>query len=218
MKQTTRRRFLIAAGATIGASLLACGGFVTWGLRSPVVLPPAKLNCGKEQTMEGKILVAYASRAGSTAEVAEFIGKTLCEAGFTADVRNVKEVKDLKPYRAVVLGSAIRMGKPLAEATQFAKRNRDRLANLPVAYFMLGLGMKGENPEGRQQDLAAMAVLREVRPPVSEGLFAGVMNYAKLGKMWEFFLSKSADPGMAEGDFRDWEAISAWTHELAILL
>ena len=69
--------------------------------------------------MSRRTLVAYASRAGSTAEVAEAIGRTLAEDGAQVDVRLVKEVADLSPYRAVVAGSAIQGGKWLPEAMQF---------------------------------------------------------------------------------------------------
>jgi menaquinone-dependent protoporphyrinogen oxidase len=58
--------------------------------------------------MNDKILVTYASRAGSTAGVAEAIGKTLVENGAQVDVLPMKNVKDLTPYRVVVAGSAIR--------------------------------------------------------------------------------------------------------------
>lgn len=61
--------------------------------------------------MNNKILVTYASRAGSTAEVAEAIGKTLAETGVQVDVIPMQAVKDLSPYQAIVAGSAIRGSK-----------------------------------------------------------------------------------------------------------
>ena len=63
--------------------------------------------------MPDKILVVYASRAGSTAGVAEAIGKTLAESGVQVDVLPMKDVTDLAPYRAVVAGSAIQ-AQPMA--------------------------------------------------------------------------------------------------------
>jgi hypothetical protein len=57
--------------------------------------------------MSNKILVAYASRMGSTAGVAEAIGKTLTEGSALVEVRPISAVHDLSPYRTVVAGNAI---------------------------------------------------------------------------------------------------------------
>ena len=56
--------------------------------------------------MSNKILVAYASQTGSTAGVAEAIGKSLAESGEHVEVRPMQDVKDLAPYHAVVAGNA----------------------------------------------------------------------------------------------------------------
>jgi menaquinone-dependent protoporphyrinogen oxidase len=69
--------------------------------------------------MNNKILVTYASRAGSTAGVAEAIGKTLSARGEQVDVLAMQEAKNLTPYRAVVAGSAIQNKQWLPEAMQF---------------------------------------------------------------------------------------------------
>ncbi len=61
--------------------------------------------------MPNRILVTYASRAGTTAEVAEAIARTLTQDGAQVDVLPMKSVKDLSPYQAVVAGSAIRGSK-----------------------------------------------------------------------------------------------------------
>ena len=57
--------------------------------------------------MSGRILVAYASRGGSTAGVAEAIGQTLAAGGSEVDVRSMTEIDDVTAYQAVVAGSAI---------------------------------------------------------------------------------------------------------------
>ena len=69
--------------------------------------------------MPNRILVTYASRAGTTAEVAEAIARTLTQEGAQVDVLPMNSVKDLSPYQAVVAGSAIRGSKWLPEAIQF---------------------------------------------------------------------------------------------------
>jgi menaquinone-dependent protoporphyrinogen oxidase len=87
--------------------------------------------------MSNKILVAYASRAGSTAGVAEAIGQTLTESGAQVEVRPMQDIKDLAPYRAVVAGSAIQGGRWLPEAMQFMQTHRAALAQKPFAAFLV---------------------------------------------------------------------------------
>ena len=90
--------------------------------------------------MAGKILVAYATRAGSTTEAAQAIAealRALYSWGDTVDVLPVKAVNDLSPYRAVIAGSAIRMGHWLPEAVDFVTKNQAELAKVPVAFFLV---------------------------------------------------------------------------------
>lgn len=87
--------------------------------------------------MSNTILIAYASRTGSAGGVAETIGKTLAESGAPVEVRLMKDVQDLAPYRAVVVGSAIRGGKWLPEAMQFMRTHRATLAQKPFAAFLV---------------------------------------------------------------------------------
>ena len=100
--------------------------------------------------MSDKILIAYATEAGSTAEVAEAIGQELREAGAEVEVRLAKDVKDVSPYKAAIVGSAVRMGKLLSDATKFVKKNRKALSRVPVAYFVVCLTMKDDTEENRR--------------------------------------------------------------------
>jgi menaquinone-dependent protoporphyrinogen oxidase len=97
--------------------------------------------------MNNKILVTYASRAGSTAEVAQAIGQTLTEGGAQVDVISMTDVKDLSAYRAVVAGSAIRDRKWLPEAMQFMRTHRAELAQKPVAEFTVCITLAMKNGE-----------------------------------------------------------------------
>jgi len=87
--------------------------------------------------MNNRILVTYASRADSTAGVAEAIGKSLVEGGAQVDVLPMKNVTDVTPYRAVVVGSAIRGQRWLPEAMQFMRDHQTELASKPFASFMV---------------------------------------------------------------------------------
>src|SRR5687768_12109848 len=86
-------------------------------------LPPAGSGMSSQPAPAGRaILVTYASRGGSTAGVAEAIGRTLAERGLEVDVRPMDAVHDLAPYRAVVAGSAVRRERWLPEALRFMQR------------------------------------------------------------------------------------------------
>ncbi|MCX6571441.1 MAG: hypothetical protein NT006_08505 [Candidatus Aminicenantes bacterium] len=61
--------------------------------------------------MSQKVLIAYATRAGSTGEIAKEIGDVLIAKGFAVDVVPVRKVRDISPYRAVIVGSASGPGR-----------------------------------------------------------------------------------------------------------
>ena len=168
--------------------------------------------------MGDKILIAYTSRAGATVGVTEAIATVLREGGTEVDVRRAKEVTDLAPYRAVIAGSAIYMGKWMKDTVKFVDRHRDALSNMPVAYYAVCLTLKDYTKENRCTVAAYLEPLQEKVPevePVSVGLFAGVLDCSKLSFLYRTIIKKMGTP---EGDFRDWEAIRAWAEGLAPLL
>ncbi len=168
--------------------------------------------------MNNKILVTYASRAGSTAGVAEAIGKTLSEKGLQVDVLPMQEVRDLAPYRAVVAGSAICGQKWLPEAMQFMSDHRSELSCKPFASFMvcitLSMASAGQYLEGLK---AWMNPVRALVHPVSEGYFAGALDFSKLPFSFNVLAMRLVVllGVWKEGDHRDWAAIHAWTESLA---
>jgi menaquinone-dependent protoporphyrinogen oxidase len=168
--------------------------------------------------MNEKILVTYASGTGSTAGVAEEIGKTLADRGAQVDVLPMQQVKDLASYRAVVAGSAIRGAKWLPEALQFVQAHRIELASRPFAAFLVCMTLAMPNGEKYRPHVANMLQpVRSLVKPVSEGLFAGVLDLRKvptLGDKIKFRLSVIMGV-WTEGDHRDWNAIQAWADELS---
>jgi menaquinone-dependent protoporphyrinogen oxidase len=168
-----------------------------------------------------KILVAYASRAGSTAGVAEEIGKVLTKGGAQIDVRPMEEVQDLTPYHAVVAGSAIQNKQWLPEAMQFMRIHRAALAKRPFAAFLvcMTLAMKNAN-QYRHFVSDFLQPVRALVKPVSEGLFAGVLDISKVPSASDRFKFRlSVLFGVwTEGDHRDWDAIHTWAENLRPLL
>ncbi len=165
--------------------------------------------------MSDKVLVAYATRSGSTGEIAKRIADVLRQSGLVVDVLSVQEVKDLEAYRAIVLGSAVRMGKPLEEAIDFARRHADNMAQKPVAYFISGATMKRDTPDNRREAARHAALLQKAHEADSLGLFAGKIDYTKIPPFWRLLGQLDHSGFMAEGDFRDWEAIDEWAKSLA---
>ena len=88
--------------------------------------------------MSTSVLVAYATRYGSTQEVAEAVTATLRECGLSVDLRPAHEVDTLTRYNAVVLGAALYMFRWHKDALRFLSRHRKALMERPVAIFALG--------------------------------------------------------------------------------
>ncbi|MBI5034006.1 MAG: flavodoxin domain-containing protein [Chloroflexi bacterium] len=166
-----------------------------------------------------KILVTYATRAGSTVAVAEKIGEALRANGAIVDVCAVKEVRDVNGYAAVIIGSAIRMGSWLPEAVEFAKRNQAQLRQLPTAFFTCHRLNTSDDVTSRQAREAYTAPVRQIVTPKTEVFFNGTMDYAKLNFL-DRTLAKAVEKSTntKEGDFRNWDAIRAWAESLAPML
>jgi menaquinone-dependent protoporphyrinogen oxidase len=158
-----------------------------------------------------KILITYATRAGSTAQVAETIAQTLGTTGATVDVRPIKSVTDLAANNAVVIGSAIRFGQWLPEAVEFVKNNQTTLSRIPTAYFVVSGFLREDTPEMRQTVLAYLDPVRKILEPTAIGLFAGKMDYRKLSLLDRGIAALVKQP---EGDWRNWDAIRGWARDL----
>ena len=162
-----------------------------------------------------KILVAYASKAGSTREVAEIVAKQLDEKGFKVDLLPAKKVKRINDYHGVVFGTAIRITKPVGEGRRFAKKFGNQLQNMPAAVFSLGLAMKEDTPENRKQTEGFLAPIIEAINPFSVAMFGGKLDYETLSPMFRYVFSRDTSGQMVEGDWRNWDEIHEWTTSLA---
>jgi menaquinone-dependent protoporphyrinogen oxidase len=213
-KQINRRQFLKTFGVTLGAAAVV--GTAQWALNEPDIQFPQE-SFGKEQTMQ-KILVAYASKCGSTAEIAAAVGSTLAQTGFPVDVISAHLVKDLDSYPIVVLGTALRMEKPIPEMSDFVKKFRTVLQNKTLACFSAGVYMRSDTPENREKTMEFLTtMLSQLPPPISIGLFGGKVDLQKLSPFWRLLISQDKSL-MREGDGRDWTVINAWAEELSVQL
>lgn len=165
-----------------------------------------------------KILIAYASQFGSTAEVARSIGEVLAQNGNAVETKWVKDVTALNSYDAIIIGSAIQYDRWMPAATDFVRMHQNTLSKLPVAYFFTCLTLAQKSDKAERQAKAYADKLYALAPqvkPVSVGRFAGAIDYRKLSFAFRLlFKGLSTITGVQEGDYRDWEAVRAWADNL----
>jgi carboxymethylenebutenolidase len=183
--------------------------------------PPAGAkHLGQSQTPVGigrgivseRALVAYGSKFGSTAEIAEAIGTTLRVAGLEVDVKRAREDRSLEPYRAVVVGSAVYMARWRRDAMRLLRRRE--LAEREVWVFSSGpVGEdKGEPDEKQKRWTKPKRVQRLVtRIGAHEHVVFGGRVSEDAGGFLRKSMAKNTPPEFR--DRRDWAAIEAWAHD-----
>ena len=160
------------------------------------------------------ILVAYATKYGATQEIAEKIGEILLQAGFLSDVVPVDRVRDLTPYKAVILGSAVYIGKWRKEAVQFLKKNEKGLSQRPVWLFSSGPTGEGDPVEimkGWHFPAELQPLVDQIKPR-DIAVFHGSLNAESMSSLDKWVVKNVKAP---VGDFRDWDAITAWAASIA---
>ena len=166
--------------------------------------------------MSAPILVGYATKYGSTQEVAEAIAATLREGGLTVDCRPLKEVQTLEGYSAVALGAPLYMFLWHKDAKRFLSRHRQALMERPVAVFAMG-PLRDEAKDW--QDVRAQLDKELLKfpwlAPVAAEVFGGKHDPAKLTFPHNLIPALKQMPAC---DIRDWTAIRAWASGLAAKL
>ncbi len=167
--------------------------------------------------MSQRVLVAYASKYGSTAEIAERIGQTLRRAGLEVDVAEITPTLNPMPYTAVVVGSAVYTGVWLKPAVEFLQGYSEVLSKRPVWIFSSGPTGEGDPmtllkgwrvPEGQRH-------LVERLQPRDVAVFHGNIDTEKLNLAEKMMITVIKAP---TGDFRNWQAIEAWAGGVASAL
>ena len=171
--------------------------------------------------MSNSILVAYATRYGSTQEVAEAVAATLREDGLEVDLQPMRKVRTLEGYRVVVLGAPIYIGSLHKDAQRFLAQHREALSEQPVAIFALGPTHQDEKEmQGSRAQLDKELAKFPWLTPVALEMFGGKYDPAKLRFPDNLIASLPASPShqMPASDVRDWTAIRAWASNLAAQL
>jgi len=162
--------------------------------------------------MTKKVLMTYATRYGSTEEVASQIAQTLRESGLVVEIQPLSAVKSLADYTAVVLGTALYMFRLHKDAHRFLARNREALLKLPTAVFVLGPTHEPHDPQEWQNSREQLDKELAKYPwfkPVALEMFGGKYDPASLS--FPLKLMAGQEPAT---DIRNWEAIQAWSSSL----
>ena len=162
------------------------------------------------------VLVGYATRYGSTQEVAEAVAATLRECGLEVDIQPMRKVRTLAGYSAVVLGAPLFMFRWHEDALRFLSRHREALMERPVAVFALGPVHDPYDEDEWQsshdqldKELAKYPWLR----PIALEMFGGKYDPAKL--RFPVNLLAGKEPA---SDLRDWTSIRDWAANLKLIL
>ena len=209
MRLLNRRWFLYAA------TPLAAASTGIWAAARGPEPDLISSTCAGADQMPRKILIAYATRAGSTAKVADAIARRLCDAGLRAEVRPVAEVEPLDDYDGAVLGSAIRFAAWLPGMIGCLDANRRRLAEMPVAVFTMHMLALGDDPAAMAERAKYTAKARDLVTPVEEVFFEGMIDLARLSFLDRLAVRLVKSP---IGDRRNWQRIETWATGLATRL
>lgn len=163
-----------------------------------------------------KTLVAYATKHGSTAEIAEMIGVGLRDGGRDVDVLPAGEVVDISPYEKVVVGSAVYMGRWQRDALDFLRRHEAMLKRVPT--WLFSSGPTGGTPDADAKVAALGGGSLVASPPKDAvgwvrriGARAHMTIPGRIGEgMGGFF-----ERWMPRGDWRDLAAVRRWGQALA---
>jgi menaquinone-dependent protoporphyrinogen oxidase len=175
-----------------------------------------QLRRSPEIPMPTTVLVTWATRYGSTEEVAHAIADDLLKEGLVVKAQPIAEVTSLERYDAVVLGFALYMARMHKEARRFLKSQRGELLRRPVGVFVLGPihADAKEFAEAERQMNKELAKFPWFAP-VARQVVGGRFSPEKLGF---FFRNIPVLRNVPASDARDWNSIHAWAGTLPDLL
>jgi menaquinone-dependent protoporphyrinogen oxidase len=164
--------------------------------------------------MTAKILVTYATKHGSTQEIAEVISETMRNNGLNVDIRMIKDVKSLEDFSFVILGAPLYMFRWHKDAHRFLSKHQRAIKNgLPVAVFAGGpFGKNEENIwQATENQLEKELTKHPWFKPQAIQIVGGKFNPEELRFPYNLI------PAMRQldaSDLRDWEAIRSWTRSI----
>ena len=158
-----------------------------------------------------RVLVAYASKHGSTAEIAEAVSAEIREAGHSVDCLEAGSVKDLEGYEAVVLGSAVYIKRWRGDAKHFLRKQGKALARIP--FWVFSSGPTGDPADDDPEWLEPPKIMaRAEQLGVREHVVFGGRISPEGGPMMRSMAEKIPEEFH---DRRDWDEIRRWAAKIA---
>ena len=216
-REQSRRKFIVNSSKIITTII----GLVTFGKYFSIA--QTKTNTIVEKPIiknrnNNNILVVYDSQFGSTAEIAEFIGKNLSISNQIVDVKKINEVSDLSIYNHIIIGSAIQYDKWMTEAKDFIIKNEVELSTKSVSFFFVCLVLSKKTEKAISKANSYAIEIEKLVPQVKVsnfGKFAGVLDYSKMSFGQRIFAKGIfAIFGVKVGDYRDWNSIKKWSKNI----
>jgi menaquinone-dependent protoporphyrinogen oxidase len=178
-------------------------------------------SCGTDNINGKRVLVAYDSKHGSTADVAEKIGDVLCENGFRVDMRPALKVVEIAPYDAIVIGSPMYYATFLPGALKFLERHKNILAVKKVALFVTSTSVDKETGMVNTNLLrlissSVLSKFPEIKIIEPVGLMPGKFYFKEI---FPVEVVNFKQTGYDEvGDLLNYDFVRSWTEEIAVLL
>jgi menaquinone-dependent protoporphyrinogen oxidase len=166
-----------------------------------------------------KVLIVVASRHGATTGIASALADELRHDGHTADIVNTTDAPPPMGYDAVVVGSAVYIGKWLKPAREYLERHQLELSNLPV--WLFSSGPAGEAAPQAKDDPEHISELVKLVGARGHRTFQGKLDPSHLGlgeRLIIWNVKRFVRDAAREGDFRDWASIAEWADEIAAAL
>jgi menaquinone-dependent protoporphyrinogen oxidase len=165
-----------------------------------------------------RVLVAYATRGGTTLEISGEVGRVLEAAGMRVELAPAADIEDLAAYDVVVLGSALYFQRLMPDALEFLRRHRHALGHVPFALFSVGAEMRKGTPKARESAQrwvdGSLATVGHA-DPFAVAHFAGAVELRRLGFWWRLLVIATFGE---RGDWRDISSVREWTRSLIPLL
>ena len=159
-----------------------------------------------------KVLVAVASKHGSTIEIGQVIEASVRSSGLDVDLKRIEDVSALSAFDAVVVGSGVYSGHWMRSAREFVEVHEGELKQLPV--WLFSSGPVGDPPKPLENSAEVADVVKRLGAR-GHRLFPGRIEGSDLGISEKALIALVRAP---DGDFRPWSEIATWAESIAAQL